>query len=335
MLHRPTPESAGLGLAGLVILIALGCTLLPMAAAGGASASTGAAFTVADAQTRDKVLQDIQTANDAFIEAFNNRRVETLMRSLAEDMIAMQPGEPAIVGAEAMGNQYDQATARGIRIQALKERDERIWTCGDLICAAGRYTLTLKMPDASTPAESRRGVAIWQRQKDGSLKLKLDAYNRLGSPDSPPAQDKPTVYRCTADSPTLPADAALYDQIRDLEKRFERLFIDNKRAEALGWYADDATLMTGDYVFQGKAELKTLLEQDPGHHAMQDIELKFAHVEGNEQMVYVVKWCGWKMKNPVSGMDYIVPGKSLHVWQHQPDGSWKIILDLNNMDIML
>jgi ketosteroid isomerase-like protein len=41
------------------------------------------------------------------------------------------------------------------------------------------------------------------------------------------------------------------------------------------------------------------------------------------------------MKNPVSGMDYTIPGKSLHVWQRQADGSWKILLDLNNMDIVL
>ncbi len=334
MLHRPTPQNAGLGATGLATLIVLGCTLLPMAASGSAEASTNAAFTLADAQTSNKLLRDIRTAYDAFVEAFNNGRVEALMPFLADDLIAMAPGEPAVVGAEALRKQYDGASAHGIQIQGLQERDQRIWACGDLICTAGRYTLNVKMPDASTAPESRCAVAIWQRQKGNSLKLKLEAYNRIHAL-SGPVQANATVYRCTVDAPTLPADAKLYDQIRDLERQFERLFIDNKRAEALEWYTDDASLMTGGYVFQGKPELKTMFEQDPGHHQMQDVKLKFAHIEGNEQMIYVVKWCGWKMTNPVSGMDYTIPGKSLHVWQRQADGSWKILLDFNNMDIAL
>ncbi|MBN1359074.1 MAG: DUF4440 domain-containing protein [Sedimentisphaerales bacterium] len=358
MLHRPTPHNAGLGIKGLAALVALGCALLPMAAAGGAGASTDAAFTPADAQTADKLLGDIRTAYDAFAGAFNSGRTEAMMTFLANDVMTMAPGAPAVVGADALRQQYEHANADGIRIMGLTEQDRRIWMCGDLIYTTRHHTLITKRPDGSTAAEARCGVAIWQRQKDDSLKLKLEAYNRVDGPARPApehrrqliaeatdynrvdSQDRPakantTVYRCTANSPTLPPDAKLYDQIRDLERRFERLFTENKRAEGLGWYTDDAVLMTGGYVFQGKPELKTMFEQDPGHHPMQDIALKFARVEGNEQMVYVVKWVGWTLKNPVSGMDYTIPGKSLHVWQRQADGSWEILLDLNNMDIVL
>lgn len=333
MLHRPTPHHAGLGIKGLATLVALGCTLLPMAAAG-AGASTGAAFAPADVQTADKLLGDIRTAYLAFAGAFNSGRTEAMMPFLADDVMTMAPGTPAVVGADALRQQYEHANADGIQDQGLIDQDRRIWMCGDLIYTTGRHMLLMRRPEGSTAWESRCGVAIWQRQKDDSLKLKLEAYNRVDSQDRP-AQANATVYRCTADSPTLPADAKLYEQIRDLERRFERLFTEGKRAEGLGWYTDDAVLMTGGYVFQGKPELKTMFEQDPGHHPMQDIELKFARVEGNDQMVYVVKWVGWKLRNPVSGMDYTIPGKSLHVWQRQADGSWKILLDLNNMDIVL
>lgn len=335
MLRRPTPERAGLGFTGLATLIVLGCTLLPMAAVrGSADGSTGVTFTLADEQTRDKLLGDIGAAYDTFVGVFNTGHTEAIVPFLAADVIAMAPGEPAVVGAEAVQEQHGWGNTGGLQIQGFVRRNQQIWICGDLIYTAGRYALNVKTPDGSTATEPRCGVGIWQRQKDGLLKLKLEAHNRLDG-QGRPVQENTTVYRYAADSPTLPVDAKLYEQIRDLERQFERLFTENKRAEALAWYTDDAMLMTGGYVFQGKPEFKTMIEQAPGHHPMQDIELKFAHIEGNEQMVYVVKWCGWKLKNPVSGMDYTIPGKSLHVWQRQPDGSWKILLDLNNLDITL
>ena len=333
MLHRPIPQHAGLGIMGLATLIVLGCILLPMAAGGAANAPAGT-FAPADAQTSEKLLKDIQTAADQMVTAFNSKKTDALLSHYTPDATTMAPGEPAIVGAEAQQKGLARDFADGLQIRSVKLPQHRVVVCGDLIYMGGLYSYTFAGPDGSgTNTDARCGVMIAQRQKDGTLKLKLEAYNHMTSPQASEAVT-PEVIRCTTASSTLPTDAKLYDQIRDLERRFEKLFVDNQRTQALGYYADDATLMTGGQVYRG-ADIKRVVEQDPGHHAMQDIELKFARVEGNEQMVYVVKWCGWKMKNPVSGMDYTIPGKSLHIWQRQADGSWRILLDLNNFDIAL
>jgi beta-lactamase regulating signal transducer with metallopeptidase domain/ketosteroid isomerase-like protein len=337
MLYRPTPRSPGLGMDGLVTLIALGCTLLPMAAAqGGANAPAGAALVPADPQTSEKLLKDVQTAADQMASAFNSKQVDSLMSHYGADVITMAPGEPAAVGMEAQQKALAKDMGNGFQIRSFKLPLNKVVVCGDLIYMGGLYSLTVAAPDGSnTNTDARCGLMIAQRQKDGSLKLKLEAYNRPNDADQPVDASAAQVLCCTPESPTLPANAPLYDQIRDLDRRVEKMFVDNKRAEALEQYADDAVLMAnGGQVFMGRDALKKLFEQSP-NQAMQDIELKFAHIEGSEQVVYVVKWCGWKLKNPVSGMDYIIPGKSLHVWQRQPDGSWKIAFDLNNLDLTL
>jgi beta-lactamase regulating signal transducer with metallopeptidase domain/ketosteroid isomerase-like protein len=336
MLYRPTPKNAGLGIMGLAALIALGCTLLPMATAGGAANAPAGAFAPADAQTSEKLLKDIQTAADQMAAAFNAKQMDSLMSHYAPDLIVMTPGEPALVGAEAQRKAHAKAFGEGVQIRSVKLPQHRIVICGDLIYMGGLYSYTMAAPDgSSTNTDARCGVMIAQRQKDGMLKLKLEAYNRIASAQaSDPVT--PEVIQCTADSPTLPANAKLYDQIRDLDRQFEKMFTDNRPMDALGQYTDDAVLMAnGGQIFQGRDALKTLFEQKGDPVPVRDVELKFAHVEGNDQMVYLVKWCGWKLKNPVSGMDYVIPGKSFHIWRHQPDGSWKIVFDLNNVDLSL
>jgi beta-lactamase regulating signal transducer with metallopeptidase domain/ketosteroid isomerase-like protein len=335
MLHRPTPKQAGLGITSLAILTVLGCVLLPMSARGGANASAGT-FAPADAQTSEKLLKEIQTTADQMTAAFNGKQTDSLMSHYAADLIVMPPGEPALVGLEAQKKVHAKVMGEGEQVRSFKLPQNKIAICGDLIFMGGLYSFTTASGnDSSTNADSRCGLMIAQRQKDGTLKLKLEAYNRISSTQAPEAVT-PEVYRCTTESPTLPANAKLYDQIRSLDQQVEKMFVDKKYAEALGQYTDDAVLMAaGGQIYQGKAALKTLFEQNAERSPVRDMEMKFAHVEGNDQAVYVVKWCGWKLKNPVSGMDYVIPGKSLHVFQRQPDGSWKIAFDLNNFDLTL
>jgi beta-lactamase regulating signal transducer with metallopeptidase domain/ketosteroid isomerase-like protein len=293
MVYRPTPRSASLGYAGLITLIVLGCTLLPMAARGGANTSTpggatvGAVFAVADAQAAEKLLGDIRAAADKMAAAFNARQLDALMSFYAPDMIDMPPGEPAIVGAEAMQKTYPPLFASGLQLRSFKLPLYKVVACGDLIYMGGLYSFTMGAPDGSnTNVDSRCGLLILQRQKDGSLKLKLEAYNRVSNPDQAADSGTSEVVRCTPDSPTLPAGAPLYDQIRDLDKRVEKMFADNKWAEALDQYADDAVLMAnGGQIFMGKDALKQLFEQSGDHSPVRDIEMKFAHIEGNEQVV--------------------------------------------------
>ncbi len=333
MLHRPIPQKAGVGATGLATVVVLGCTLLPMAAAH--NGTTIPAFARTDAQTSDALLQDMQTTAGRMAAAFNGKQLDSLMSHYAPDVIALLPGQPAFVGVDALRETYPPQMAKfGIASFGLLQ--QRVWVCGDLIYMAGFCSMTLQPRGASqTVTDTRGGVVILQRQGD-AFKVKLEAFNRPGTSVTGFAPSDSEVYRCTPDSPTLPANAPLYDRIRELDKQVERMFSGKKYADALRQYADDAILMAADgRVFQGKAAIKAMCEQNADNNAVRDIDLKFARVEGNEQMVYVVKWCNWTLKNPVSGMDYSIPGKSLHVWQRQPDGSWKILFDLNNLDITL
>jgi ketosteroid isomerase-like protein len=56
-------------------------------------------------------------------------------------------------------------------------------------------------------------------------------------------------------------------------------------------------------------------------------------IEGDGNMVYVVNLFAWTMKDPSSGNEFTIPGKGVHVWQRQADGSWKIFIDINNTDV--
>jgi beta-lactamase regulating signal transducer with metallopeptidase domain/ketosteroid isomerase-like protein len=335
MLHRPIPRNARLGTMGLVTLILLGCILLPMASAGGASG--GAAFAPADEATSQKLFAQIDQTADAFVKAFNDRDISALMSHIADDVIAMPPGALAVVGKDEMQKMYLKEMARGTEIQMAKLTlpNQRLWVCGDLIYTNAAYKVVMKAPQLGAISEVRRGVIIWQRRKDGSLQVKVEAFNRIAAPKDAGQADTTAVYRCTAGSPTVAMDSKLAEKIRDIEARFEKLFVDGRPTEALAYYTDDATLMNPDGgAVHGRAELAQVFEASAKQQAP-CVEQKIARIEGNDQMLYVVNWFGWTLENPVSGIDYTIPGKGLHVWQRQADGSWKILLDLNSIDVTL
>ena len=64
-----------------------------------------------------------------------------------------------------------------------------------------------------------------------------------------------------------------------------------------------------------------------------DMTQEVVHVEGNNQMLFVVNMFTWTFKGASTGENVTWPGKGVHVWTRQQDGSWKILLDLYNLSV--
>jgi ketosteroid isomerase-like protein len=64
------------------------------------------------------------------------------------------------------------------------------------------------------------------------------------------------------------------------------------------------------------------------------MEQEILSAEGNSQMIFIVNKFTWKVKSSDKpGEVASIPGKGVHVWKKQADGSWKILIDMVNMDI--
>jgi ketosteroid isomerase-like protein len=120
-----------------------------------------------------------------------------------------------------------------------------------------------------------------------------------------------------------------------LEETFHAHFPVQELDKAVAYYAEDATMLAmGRAMVQGKDAISKLIKEGVAQSPpMVSIRREIIQIEGNANMAYVVHLFAWTMKDPQSGNEFTIPGKGVHVWQRQADGSWKIFIDINNTDV--
>jgi ketosteroid isomerase-like protein len=63
----------------------------------------------------------------------------------------------------------------------LKTKD--VWTSGDILCEVGTYNFSMLIPNSkNTIDDYGKYLTIYQKQKDGSWKIKADMWNTDTNP---------------------------------------------------------------------------------------------------------------------------------------------------------
>ncbi len=126
--------------------------------------------------TTEADLEAISEVREQEIEALNSGNVEGFLAVLTEDVIAMPPNEPALIGKDAVES-WTQSLLDQFAVQAD-------YTASDIVVAgdwafehfSGDWTLTPKA-GGEPIAETLKGIHIYQRQADGSWKIAWDTWN--------------------------------------------------------------------------------------------------------------------------------------------------------------
>ncbi len=342
MLYRKPSLRAGLNLWSWLLILALGGILLPMSPDHRLLAADSSGFTSVDTQTSNDLFTQLEKTERNMITAFNEKRIADFMQGYCDDVIDLPPSDTTKIGSVLLQQSRQTNIIQGVTVHGVTKRNQEIWISGDLIYVVGPYAMSTQTPEISgMVTDFRYGITIWQRQPDGSLRIKVEAFNPDKQPMNPLgygtyADNTLEIHQCADKGNTLPEGHPLYDRIRSLETTFHQLFVDQKRMEALDYYTEDALLScTGSNYVHGKAALRDLFIKTADQPQPVNIDQQMIEVQGNEHLIYVINLFNWTMKNPVSGQNFTIPGKGIHIWQRQADGSWKIHYDMNSPDLAL
>jgi ketosteroid isomerase-like protein len=124
-----------------------------------------------------------RAAHDAYVRAINSNDVATLLADLTDDVVYQSPGEPEIVGKEAV-RKWVAAYFGSFRTHWEKTSIGFV-VSGDW--AFERYTYKSTDTDKKTGAVSTdvgKGINIYRRGKDGRWRVAIDGW----SSDRPAAQ---------------------------------------------------------------------------------------------------------------------------------------------------
>lgn len=346
MMQRPIPQQARLGLKGLIVVLFVGAVVLPMAGAQSEAERNAPVVRAAPAEMRADLARQNERYWTGIQKAWNNGDANGMLAFYADQGAILLSQRELVAGRNEITSLFNDYLSSPLKLSSIKNEPVNTWVSGDLVFEIGTYHAAMKVqeqPPEIPDVESY--LAVSRRQADGSLKLEVDARNPIKSPaiaaaTAAAAAARPPAVLWVGDLKTSAGAGKITDQlaalIREKERAFHRLFVDEKLAEAGESYAKDAILLAADApLVRGQKEIAAFIQAgSQGGYKTIDIAQEMVRVEGNENTVYVVNKFTWTLKSMAlpDAPPLVIPGKGVHVWIREA-GGWKILLDLNNASI--
>lgn len=128
----------------------------------------------------NEILNEIKTINHEMAQALIEGDSKKTLSYYTDDVISIPNRSEIMVGIEMIRRANAAMIAYGIKVTRFNLTTLKAFTCDSLITEIGYYSIALKVPgSARQKGETGKYVTIWQRQADGSLKIKAELWSVL------------------------------------------------------------------------------------------------------------------------------------------------------------
>ena len=119
-------------------------------------------------------VEAIKSLSDEIMKAYNEGDLEALTAIVAEDVVFMPPGEPALIGKEAMRNWHDfDKISFDVNITV-----EEVQVLGDWAFIRDIWIGTVTQNESGEKFElNNKSLILLRRQPDGTWKLSYSIFN--------------------------------------------------------------------------------------------------------------------------------------------------------------
>jgi len=120
----------------------------------------------------------IQQIGNETVQAYLAGDLDLLYSYYTDDAIQMPIYDKMIKGKGAIKQREIEARKAGAKVDTLYHRTLEVGSCGDLVWEIGAYSVTLSLPGMPNPVtDIGKYLTIWQKQGDGTFKIKLEIWN--------------------------------------------------------------------------------------------------------------------------------------------------------------
>ena len=129
----------------------------------------------------------------AKIEMLNKEMVKNMLEGNSEkslslytnDAISLPSYEPIRDGIAAIRKATDEMVKTGWKCNSFETNTLKVMVNGNMITEIGLYKINMSMPGMDKPMDDHgKYLTIWEKQKDGSLKIKIETWNSDVNPMS-------------------------------------------------------------------------------------------------------------------------------------------------------
>jgi len=120
----------------------------------------------------------IEALNQEMAKNMLAGNTEKLLSLYTDDAVSMPSYQPIHEGIAAIRKASDEEMKTGIKYNSFAPTTLKVSVNGNLITEIGTYKISMSMPKMDKPMEDHgKYLTIWEKQKDGSLKVKVEIWN--------------------------------------------------------------------------------------------------------------------------------------------------------------
>lgn len=131
----------------------------------------------AQQSARDYQTQ-IEAINKEMVENMLGGDIEKGLSYYTEDAISLPSYAPIQSGLSEIRKAAEENARSGMKINSYEPTIVKVIPEGNLITEIGTYKINVKLPGMDQPVDDHgKYVTIWEKQADGSLKVKVETWN--------------------------------------------------------------------------------------------------------------------------------------------------------------
>ncbi|HAH25543.1 MAG TPA: hypothetical protein DCL77_17595, partial [Prolixibacteraceae bacterium] len=120
----------------------------------------------------------IDKLNKDMAENMIQGNTEKNLSMYTEDAISMPSYEPMHEGLDAIRKASEDMVKSGWKCNSFEPTTLKIIPNGKMITEIGTYKISMTMPNMDKPMDDQgKYLTIWEKQPDGSLKVKIETWN--------------------------------------------------------------------------------------------------------------------------------------------------------------
>ena len=120
----------------------------------------------------------IEELNKEMVSSILEGNIEKNLSMYTDDAISMPSNEPMREGIAAIRKGIEDMTKLGMKVNSFEPTIKKVIPDGNLITEIGSYKIKITMPGKDQPVEDHgKYLTIWEKQPDGSLKVKVETWN--------------------------------------------------------------------------------------------------------------------------------------------------------------
>lgn len=119
----------------------------------------------------------IEDLNKEMVQAMLSGDTEKTLDMYAEDAISLPSYEPLLQGKSQIKESIEKMKQSGAKITSFAPVIVKVIPEGNLVTEIGTYTMTVSVPGDQVISDKGKYLTIWEKQGDGSLKIKVETWN--------------------------------------------------------------------------------------------------------------------------------------------------------------